>query len=82
MDKKKLFIIKTAHKGEVKFNVMSLEEPNEANAKGLKAALENSITKLALNIERKEKEVCFISVVLKLRGFFSNSISKRKKSYS
>ena len=45
MDKKELFIIKTAHKGEVEFNVMSLEEPNKANANGLKDALENSIMK-------------------------------------
>ena len=70
MDKKELFIIKTAHKGEVKFNVMSLEEPNKANAVGLKAALENLIMKLGLNIERKERKVCFISIVLKLCWFF------------
>ena len=55
MDEKGLFIIKTAHKGKVKFNVMSLEEPNEPNAKGLKATLENSIMKLGLNIEKKRK---------------------------
>ena len=53
MDEKELFIIKMAHKEEVKFNVMSLEEPNEVNA-GLKAALENLIMKLGLNIKRKE----------------------------
>lgn len=63
MDEKELFIIKTAHKGEVKFSVMSLEEPDEANAEGLKLALENSILKLGLNIERKEREVMFISFV-------------------
>ena len=78
MDEKELFIIKTAHKGEVKFNVMSLEEPNEANAESLKAALENSIKKLGLNIERKERDLCFISTILKLCWFFfSNSISQR-----
>ena len=55
MDEKGLFIIKTAHKGKVKFNVMSLEEPNEPNAKGLKATLENSIMKLGLNIKKKRK---------------------------
>ena len=81
IDVKELFIIKTAHKGEVKFNDMSLEEPNKVNAKSLKAALENSILKLGLNIERKETEVCFISIVLKLH-FFSNSISQHEKSYS
>ena len=70
MDKKELFIIKTAHKGEVKFNVISLEETNKANAVGLKAALENLIMKLGLNIKRKERQVCFISIVLKLCWFF------------
>ena len=51
MDDKELFIIQTAHKGEVKFSVMSLEEPEEANAEGLKLAFESSILKkLDLNI--------------------------------
>lgn len=43
IDEKKLFIIKTMHKGELKFNVMSLEEPNEAKAERVKPTLENSI---------------------------------------
>ena len=47
MDEKELFIIKTAHKGEVEL-VMSLEEPNKANANDLKDALENSIMKFIL----------------------------------
>ena len=50
---KKLFLIKTACKGEVKFSIMSLEEPQEANAEWLELASENSILKLGLNIERK-----------------------------
>ena len=58
MDEKELFNMKTAQKGEVKFHVMSLEEPDEANAEGLKAALETSIMKLGVNIERKNGEVC------------------------
>ena len=60
---------------------MPSEEPNEANAEGVKAALENLIMKLGLNIERKERKVCFILIVLKL-NFFSNFISHCKKSYS
>ena len=63
MDEKELYIIKTAHKGDLKFHVMSLEEPSKANEEGLKAALENSIMKLGLNINQKEQEVsqsCFI----------------------
>ena len=36
MDEKELFIIKTARKGEVKLSIMSLEEPEEVSAEGLK----------------------------------------------
>ena len=61
MDEKELYIMKTAHTGEVKFHIMSLEEPDEATAEGLKAALENSIMKLGLNIERKNHEVVITS---------------------
>ena len=50
MDEKELFINKTAHKGEVKFSVMSLEEPEEVNSEGLKLAFGNSILNLGLNI--------------------------------
>ena len=55
--------MKTAHKGEGKFHVMSLEEPDEANAEGLKAALETSILKLGVNIER-EKMYLFLWVYI------------------
>ena len=58
--------MKTAHKGEVKFHVMSLEEPDEANAEGLKAALETSIMKLGINIKRKNREVCTLKAYLLL----------------
>ena len=57
MDKKELFIMKTTHKGEVKFHAMRLKEPDEANEDGLKAVLETSIIKLGINIERKNREV-------------------------
>ena len=46
MDEKEPFIIKTAYKGEVNFSVISLEEPEEANAEGLKLVIEDSILKL------------------------------------
>ena len=82
MDEKGLFIIKTAHKGKVKFNVMSLEEPNEPNAKGLKATLENSIMKLGLNIEKKKKERYASFQQYSNYIFFSNSISQHKKPFS
>ena len=36
---------------------MSLEEPENADAEGLKVALENSITKLELTIDRSKHEL-------------------------
>ena len=80
MDERELFIMKTTHKGKVKFNVMSLEEPNEANAKGLKAALENLIMKLSLNIKRKETGMLHFNRTQ--IAVFSNSISQHEKSCS
>jgi len=56
-NEKELFIMKTAPSGIIKFNVMSLEEPEEGTAEGLKAALENSLGKLNLTVDRKTSEV-------------------------
>ena len=36
VNEKELYVMKTARKGVVKFHVMSLEEPDEANAEGPK----------------------------------------------
>ena len=52
--------MKTAHNGKVKFHIISMEEPDEANAEGLKAALEKSIMKSGLVVNRKEQKVTFI----------------------
>ena len=60
MDEKEPFIIKTAYKGEVNFSVISLEEPEEANAEGLKLVIEDSILKLGWNIKRKNRHM-FVS---------------------
>ena len=72
MDEKELYIMKTVHKGVVKSYVMSLEEPDEANAEGLKTALENSIMKLGLNVNRKEREVSGSCFIPNKRGWFKN----------
>ena len=53
---------------------MSLEESKEAYAEGLKAALENLILKLGLNIERKE--IYFISFMPNL-----SQIAVKKKTF-
>ena len=63
--------MKTAHKSKIKFHVMSLEEPDEANAEGLKAALETSLMKLGVNM-RKNREVCtLIRSVLIFVGIYT-----------
>ena len=57
VDEKELFVIKMCVDGQPTFNVMSLEEPEECNAEGIKAAMENSISKMNFNFERKDKEI-------------------------
>ena len=57
MDEKELFLIKTAFSGAPKFSIMSLEEVEDANAEGLKVALEKSLSKLMLTKERKLQEI-------------------------
>ena len=57
MDEKKLFLIKTASLGILKFSMMSLEEVENADAEGLKAALEKSVSKLNLTKERRLQEI-------------------------
>ena len=54
---KKLFLVKTAAEGHPKYTVMSLEEPENAHAEGLKRAMENSFEKLNLIPPRKNKEL-------------------------
>ena len=57
MDEKELFLMKTAAEGYPKYTVMSLEEPENAHAEGLKRAMENSFEKLNLVSPRKDKEL-------------------------
>ena len=57
MDEKELFLIKTAPSGTPKFSIMSLEEVEDANAEGLKEALEKSLEKLSLTKETKLQEI-------------------------
>ena len=57
MDEKELFLMKTASTGIPKFSVISLEEVEYAQAEGLKLAMENSVGKLNLTVDRKDKEL-------------------------
>ena len=58
---------------------MLLEEPEEANTEGLKFAFENSILKLGLNIERKNREVCLFHFYIKKSGNRNIFFLKKKK---
>ena len=57
IDEKELFMTKTCVEGSPTFNVMSLEEPEECTAAGIKEAMENSISKMKFNFPRKQKEI-------------------------
>lgn len=57
MDEKELFLIKTCNSGKPCINVMSLEEVKDANAMGLKIALDKSVDKMEFSFERKNKEI-------------------------
>lgn len=57
MDEKERYVIKTCKEGKPNFQVCSLEEPENADAKGLKAALDNSISKLAFTFDRKHRQI-------------------------
>ena len=39
------------------FNVISLEEPEECNAQGIKQAMENLLSKMNFTFQRKDKEI-------------------------
>ena len=57
VDEKELFVIKFCQEGVPKYQVMSLEEPSEANSAGLKEALSNSVNKMGFNFSRNDKEI-------------------------
>ena len=48
---------KNLWQGQPTFNVISLEEPEECNAQGIKQAMENSLSKMNINFQRKDKEI-------------------------
>lgn len=57
LDEKELFLIKTAPNGIPVVQVMSLEEPEDTNAEGLKMSMEEAITKMGFTFERKDHEL-------------------------
>ena len=57
LDEKELFLIKTASDEIPKFSIMSLEEPEDVNAEGLKVSMEHSFEKLELSVTCAEHEI-------------------------
>ncbi len=57
MNEKELFLMKSASTGTPSSSVMSLEEPQETNAQGLKEAMDNSIKKMEIEMPRSQKEI-------------------------
>ena len=57
VDEKELFVIKLCVEGKPIFHVMSLEEPEECNAEGIKESMDNAVSKMKFNFKRSEKEI-------------------------
>ena len=58
MDEKELFFNKNCSLCYFNFSIMNLEEVKDADAEGLKVALQKSLEKLSLTKERKLQEIC------------------------
>ena len=72
VDEKELFVMKTCVDGQPTFNVMSLEEPEECNAEGIKVAMENSVSKMNFNFEIRDKEIGMCSDGASVNGAVYN----------
>ena len=57
VDEKELFVRKLCVEGKPIFHVMSLEEPEECNAEGIKESMNNAVSKMKFNFKQSEKEI-------------------------
>ena len=57
MADKELYVIKTCDKGKPRFDILALEQPDDAGAKGLKESLDNAVKKANLSTDRKTHEI-------------------------
>ena len=57
MDEKELYVIKTCGKGKPRFDVLALEQPDDAGTKDLKESLDNAVEKANFSIDRKTHEI-------------------------
>ena len=56
IDEKELYLIKTCDLGKPSYNVLALEQPNDADAEGLKSSLDNAVKKANFPIDQKLQE--------------------------
>ena len=57
MDEKELYVFKTCDKDKPRFDVLALEQPDDAGAKDLKESLDNTVEKANLSIDGKTHEI-------------------------
>ena len=56
-DEKELYIIKTCNQSTLKFDVLSLQEPEDTSAEGLQESLKKAVTNAKFNFPRKWRMV-------------------------
>ncbi|CAB4013601.1 Hypothetical predicted protein [Paramuricea clavata] len=57
MDEKEVYVIKTCDQGKPRFDVLALQQPEDADGKGLKSSLDCAIDKAKLTVDRKLREI-------------------------
>ena len=57
MDENELFLIKTCDLGKPSYSVLAPEQPDDADAEGLKSSLDNTVKKAKFSIDRKSREI-------------------------
>ena len=57
MEEKELYVIKSCDKGKPIFDVLALEQPDDAGAKGLKESLDNAVKMVNSSTDRKTQEI-------------------------
>ena len=56
-DEKDLYIIKTCDNGKARFDVLALEQPDDADANGLKNSLDSALSKENFTFKQKHREI-------------------------
>ena len=56
MDEKEVYIIKTCDKGTPRYDVLALEQPDDADALGLKKSLDEAVCKAKFTFDRKNRD--------------------------